>query len=117
MMHLELRLNDRAVLVRAGVPARALGPGRYTLWRHYDVMRWNTDELVFTAPAAVIDALPSTWYETVHLAAGQYGIVLRDERPVAFLRPGLHRLWKVDANVTLRVFPETEPLPDGSDEL
>ena len=31
MMHLNLHLNDRAVLVRAGVPARALGPGRYTL--------------------------------------------------------------------------------------
>jgi hypothetical protein len=117
MMHLELHLHDRAVLVRAGVPARALGPGRYTLWRHHDVMRWNTNELVFTAPAAVLDALPRAWYETVQLAAGQYGIVLRDERPVAFLRPGVHRLWKVDANVTLRVYPEHDPLPELTDEL
>ncbi len=117
MMHLNLHLNERAILVRAGHPERALGPGRYTLWRRYDVMRWNTDELVFTAPAAVLAALPSEWYETVHLAAGQYGIVLRDERPVAFLRPGVHRLWKVEANVTLRVYNEKEPLPELTDEL
>ena len=46
MMHLNLRMNDRAVLVRAGTPARALGPGRYTFWRTYEVHRWDTDELV-----------------------------------------------------------------------
>lgn len=117
MMHLNLHLNERAVLVRAGAPVRALGPGRYTFWRHHEVTRWNTDELVFTAPAAVLAALPSEWYETVHLAAGQYGIVLRDERPVAFLRPGVHRMWKVEANVALRVFDEKEPLPELTDEL
>jgi regulator of protease activity HflC (stomatin/prohibitin superfamily) len=117
MMHLNLRLNDRAVLVRDGAPVRALGPGRYTFWRHYEVTRWNTDELAFTAPATVLSALPSEWYETVHLAAGQYGIVLRDERPVALLRPGVHRLWKVEANVALRVYDEREPLPELTDEL
>src|SRR5512139_338547 len=117
MMHLNLHLNERAILVRAGTPVRALGPGHYTFWRHYDVTRWNTDELVFTAPAAVLAALPSEWYETVHLAAGQYGIVLRDERPVAFLRPGIHRMWKVEANITLRVYDEKESLPELTDEL
>ena len=117
MMHLHLHLNDRAVLVRDGAPARALGPGRYTFWRRYDVVRWNTDELVFTAPAAVLAALPIEWYETVHLAPGQYGIVLRDARPVAFLRPGVHRIWKVDANVALRVYDDKEPLPELTDEL
>ena len=117
MMHLNLHLNDRAVLVRAGAPVRALGPGRYTFWRRYEVMRWNTDELVFTAPAAVLAALPSEWYETVHLAAGQYGIVLRDERPVAFLRPGVHRIWKVEANVALRVYDDKDPLPELTNEL
>ncbi|HLL22505.1 MAG TPA: hypothetical protein VK427_10255, partial [Kofleriaceae bacterium] len=114
---MNLRFTDRAVLVRDGAPVRALAPGRYTFWRTYDVVRWNTDELVFTGPAAVVAALPSEWYETVRLGAGQYGIVLRDDRPVAFLRPGVHRIWKVEANVTLRVYDDKEPLPELTDEL
>src|SRR5690606_13576832 len=57
------------------------------------------------------------WYETVHLAPGHYGLVLRDEHPVKFLRPGVHRIWKVDGNVRLRVLAETEPLPEITDEL
>lgn len=115
--HLHLHLNERAVLVRDGKPEKALGPGRYTFWKRYEVIRWNTDEIVFTAPTAVLAALPVEWIETVHLAPGQYGIVYRDERAAAFLRPGVHRLWKVDANVALRVHAETDPLPELTDEL
>jgi regulator of protease activity HflC (stomatin/prohibitin superfamily) len=117
MMHLHLHLNERAVLVRDGRAVRALGPGRYTLWKRYELVKLDTDKLTFTAPTAVIDALPPTWFETIHLAAGQYGIVLRDERPAAFLRDGIHRLWKVDPNVRIRVFAESEPLPELTDEL
>jgi regulator of protease activity HflC (stomatin/prohibitin superfamily) len=115
--HIHINLHERAVLVRDGKPERALGPGRYTFWKRYEVIRWDTDQLTFTAPAAVLAALPHDWYETVHLAPGQYGIVLRDERAVAFLRPGVTRLWKVEANVALRVYAETDPLPELTDEL
>lgn len=115
--HIHVNLHQRAVLVRDGKPVRALAPGRYTLWKRYERIQWDTDELTFTAPAAVLAALPAEWFETVHLAQGQYGIVLRDERPVAFLRPGIHRVWKVEANVALRVFAETDPLPELTDEL
>ena len=115
--HIHLRMNERAVLVRDGKPARALGPGRYTLWKRYEVTRWNTDDVTFTAPAIVLGVLPVDWYETVHLAPGHYGIVLRDERAVAFLRPGVHRVWKVEENVALRVFVETDALPEITDEL
>jgi len=117
MIHIHLNLNERAVLVRDGQPARALGPGRYTFWRHYDVIRWDTDKLVFTAPAAVLAALPHDWYETVALAPAQYGIAFRDERPTAFLRPGVHRIWKVEANVTVRAYTEQDELPEITDEL
>ena len=116
-LHLHLHLHERAVLVRDGQPAKAIGPGRYTFWKRYEVIRWNTDELTFTAPAAVLQLLPIEWFETIHLAQGQYGIVLRDERAVAFLRPGVHRIWKVEANVALRVYAETDPLPELTDEL
>jgi regulator of protease activity HflC (stomatin/prohibitin superfamily) len=115
--HIHIHLNERAVLVRDGVAVRALGPGRYNLWKRYDVYQWNVDELVFHTLPTVLAALPPDWYETVHLAQGQYGLVLRDERPVKFLRPGVHRIWKVDGNVRLRVFAETEPLPELTDEL
>lgn len=115
--HLHLHMNERAVLVRDGKPEKALGPGRYSFWKRYEVIRWNTDELTFSAPAAVLQAVPVEWFETVHLAAGQYGIMLRDERAAAFLRPGVHRIWKVEANVSLRVFAEAEALPEITDEL
>ena len=117
MLHLRIHLNERAVLVRDGQAVRALGPGRYTLWKNYEVVRFDTDKLVFTAKTAVLEALPAQWFDTVRLAAGQYGIVLRDERPVLFLTPGVHRLWMVDGNVRLRVLAETDPLPELTDEL
>src|SRR5262249_27364704 len=96
---------------------RALGPGSHRLWKQHEVIRWDTDVPTFTAPAAVLKALPPDWYETVHLGPGQYGIVLRDDRPIGFLRPGVHRLWKGEGNIALRVFAETDPLPELTEEL
>lgn len=117
MQNITLKLNERAVLVRDGQAVRALGPGRYTLWRNYEVVRFDTDKLAFTAQTAVLNALPADWYETVALAHGQYGIVERDERPALFLHAGVHRLWKVDPNVRVRAFDETTPLPPLTDDL
>jgi len=110
-------MNERAVTIRAGLPERALAPGRYTFFARRDVLRWNTDTISFTAPTQVLGVIPHTWYETVTLGAHQYGIVLRDERAVAFLRPGIHRIWKLDANIALRVFADTDQLPAMTDEL
>lgn len=117
MMHIHLRLHERAILIRDGKPERALGPGRYTLWRRYDVQRFDTDALTFTAPPAVVAAMPADWFETVRLAPGQYGIIFRDDRAVAFLRPGVHRMWRVDGNVAFRAFAERDELPELTDEL
>jgi regulator of protease activity HflC (stomatin/prohibitin superfamily) len=114
--HIHVHLNERAVVVRDGIAVRALGPGRYHFWKLYDVYQWNVDELVFHTLPTVHAALPLDWYETVTLAPGQYGLILRDERPAKFLRPGVHRIWKVDGNVRLRVLAETEPL-QMTDEL
>ncbi|MCX5746771.1 MAG: slipin family protein [Proteobacteria bacterium] len=117
MFHtIEIPLHERAVLVRAGKPERALGPGRYTFFARRQVIRWSTDAVTFTAQPAVLAALPHDWYETVHLGANQYGLVYRDERPIAFLRPGVHRVWKAEG-VALRVFADTDPLPVLTDEL
>jgi hypothetical protein len=117
-MHtVDLKLNERAVLVRGGQAERALGPGRYTLWKRYEVVRFDTDALVFTAPAAVLAALPATWYQTVQIASGHYGLVLRDQRAVAFLRPGVHRVWTVDKDIEVRAHVATDPLPELTAEL
>ena len=117
MNHLHLKLNERAVLIRDCQVVRTLGPCRVTLWKQYEVVTFDTDKLAFTAPAVVIDALPPAWFETVHLGQAQYGIVDKDDRPVAFLHAGVQRLWKVDPNVRVRVFAETDPLPPLTPEL
>jgi regulator of protease activity HflC (stomatin/prohibitin superfamily) len=117
MNTIDLKLNERAVLVRAGQAERALGPGRYTLWKRYDVVRFDTDDLVFNAPGAVLAAFPADWYQNVQIASGHYGIVLRDQRAVAFLRPGLHHVWTVDKNVEVRAHVATDPLPELTAEL
>jgi regulator of protease activity HflC (stomatin/prohibitin superfamily) len=114
---IHIPFNVRAVLMYEGVPARALGPGHHRTWSRYEVKRWDTDHLTFTSPAALLAVLPADWYETVHVAQGQYGVLLRDERPVALLAPGVHRRWTVEANVTLRIYPESEPLPELTKEL
>lgn len=115
--YIHIHLNERAAIVRDGQAVRALAPGRYTFWKRYEVFRWNVDDVAFHAPPIVLAALPVDWYETVHLAQDQYGIVYVDEQPKKFLRPGLHRVWKVDGNVRLRVFAETDPLPELNREL
>ena len=117
MMHLHLNLNERAVLVKDGRPVASLGPGHHTRWTRHEVIRWDTDVLVFTAAAAVLEVLPPAWYERVHVGAEQYALIYRDERPVAFLRSGVHRVWKVEAGVAVRAFTADVPLPALTDEL
>jgi regulator of protease activity HflC (stomatin/prohibitin superfamily) len=111
-------LNQRAVLIVDGRPVRALEPGRHTVWtKHAETMTWNIDELVFTAPASVLAVLPAAWYEDVHLAPTQRGVLYRDDKPVKYLRPGHHRVWKVDASIAFRVLSITDPVPELTDEL
>jgi len=115
--HIHLQLHERAVIIRDGKVVRALGPGSHALWRRHDVTRWDTNALTFTAPAAVLAALPAAWYETVQLDAHQRAVVYRDGSPAKFLRPGVHRIWKIDPGVTIRAFSVTDPVPELTDEL
>jgi regulator of protease activity HflC (stomatin/prohibitin superfamily) len=115
--HIRLRLHERAVIVRDGKAVRALGPGSHTFWRRHEVTLWDTTALTFTTPATVLAALPADWYETVQLDAHQRAVIYRDGSPARFLRPGVHKIWKVDPGVTLRVFSVTDPVPELTDEL
>jgi regulator of protease activity HflC (stomatin/prohibitin superfamily) len=115
---IHIPIHQRAVLIKDGRPVRALAPGRYTFWtKRVEAVTWNVDEITFTGPAAAIAVLPVEWYEVIHLAPTQRAVVLRDDKPVKFLRPGVHRLWKVDAGVAVRVLAITDPVPELTDEL
>jgi regulator of protease activity HflC (stomatin/prohibitin superfamily) len=113
-----VQLNERIVVFRNSIPLRALGPGRHTVfdWRLSE-QRWKTDELVFAALPEVRELLPDEWYDEVTLGNRQRGVLYRDGKPQAFLRPGVHRFWTIDPSVELKVYSVDEPMPELTDEL
>lgn len=117
-MKLYVKLNERVVALKDGLPIRALGPGRHVLWGFgLSTLGWNTDELTFDAHPLVRAMLPREWFSEAKLGARERGVVFRDGRPELFLRPGVHRFWTVDPSVELRVFDVEQPMPELTDEL
>ncbi len=117
MKLIRVAINERAVALRDGIPNRALGPGRHTLWGRADVMFFDTDALTFDARAAVRAVLPSEWFAEVRLGRHQRAVIVRDGRPQRFLRPGVHWVWSVDPGVQVRVLDVNEPVPALTEEL
>ena len=114
----EVKLNERVVMFRDGLPVTALGPGRHILWgRRYTEQRFYTDTLRFKALPRVRDVLPADWYSEVSLNSRQRGVLLRDGVPLEFLRPGIHRYWTVDASVKLVVLSVDDDMPELNAEL
>ena len=115
---IRVKLNERVVLFKDGLPLRALGPGRHAVWtRRLTEQRWSTDALVFQALPEVRAILPRDWYQEVTLAPRERGILYRDGLPEGFLRPGTHRFWTVDPSVRLEVLSVDAPMPELSAEL
>ncbi|MFT3925383.1 MAG: slipin family protein [Myxococcales bacterium] len=115
---LRVKLNERVVLLDDGLPLRALGPGRHRVWgSRLTEVRWNLDQLVFDALPEVRAMLPAEWFEEVALRTRERGVLFKDGRPQVYLRPGVHRFWKTEAGITLRVFSTDEPMPELSEEL
>ena len=118
MKFIRVKLNERVVVFKNGLPLRALGPGRHAVWgSRLTEQRFSTDELVFRALPEVRAMLPAEWYAEVTIAANERGIVYRDGKPVVFLRPGVHRLWTVDPSVRCEVHSIDQPMPRLTDEL
>lgn len=118
MKSVRVKLDERVVLFRDGLPLRALGPGRHTVWGFsFTELRFSTELLVFEAPAAVRAVIPEGWFGEVALATDERAIVSRDGRPVLFLKPGTHRYWKVDDTVRVEVFSVHQPMPALTAEL
>lgn len=115
---IRVKLNERAVVFKHGLPLRALGPGRHVLWgTKLTEQRWSTDQLIFQALAEVRAVLPADWFAEVTLAVRERGILWKDGQPRVFLRPGTHRYWKVDPSVRLEVLSVDAPLPELTNEL
>jgi len=115
---IRVRLGERAVIFRNSIPIRALEPGNHIVWgRRLTEQRWQSDELVFAALPEVRALLPAEWFEEVTLATRQRGVLFRDGKPQAFLRPGVHRFWKLDRSVELKVWSVDGPMPELTDEL
>jgi len=104
--------------VRDGTPERVLEPGHYAFWGTQNkLLTWKIDDLVFWAQPAVLAMLPPAWFQTIHLAPMERAVLFRDDKPMKFLRPGVHRVWMLDPNVAVRTFDVTAPAPEMTDEL
>lgn len=115
---IRVKLNERVVLFRNGLPVRTLDPGRHLVWGfRLTEQRWKTDDLVFKALPEVRAVLRAESYQEVTLNTLERGVLFRDGVPQAFLRPGVHRFWTVDPSVELRVFSVDQPMPDMTNEL
>jgi hypothetical protein len=98
-------LGERAVLFRHDIPVRALGPGRHRVFgRGWTELVFQTDKLVFGAAPEVRAVIPDGWFADVEVAPRERAVLAKDGRPVAFLRPGMHRYWTVDPSVALHRF-------------
>jgi regulator of protease activity HflC (stomatin/prohibitin superfamily) len=115
---IRLKLNERAVVFKNGIPLRALGPGRHVVWGGMlSEQRWQTDALVFAALPEVRALLPQEWFAEVTIADNERGVLYRDGAPRLFLRPGVHRYWRADPSVELRIFLIDAPMPKLTNEL
>ncbi len=111
---IRLTLTQRAVIFRDGLPHEALGPGVHHLWRaEPQRLVFDTDELVFTAPAAVRAVLPAEWFATVEIGPRERGVLMREGQAVRRLAPGVHRHWTLDGEVqVIRVDLDAAPPTD-----
>lgn len=115
---LQVKLNERVVIFKAGIPFRAFGPGRHVIWGfHITEQRFSVTELLLRALPEVRATLPTEWYREVTISALERAVLSVDGVPVLFLRPGIHRYWAVHDSVKLTTFDVEKPLPPLTLEL
>lgn len=108
----------RAVVLKDGLPHRALGPGRHFLWGlNPRVEMFDVRQHVFTAAPEIRATLPADWFDEIVVASHERAVIRLDGVPVKFLRPGTHRFWTVDPGLALEVLAVDRPMPELTDEL
>ncbi len=114
----QVKLDERVVIFKGGMPYRAFGPGRHFIWgRHITQQRFTITDLLLRALPEVRALLPKAWFREVTIAPLERAVLSVDGTPVLFLRPGVHRYWAVHESVTLATFDVTKPLPPLTQEL
>lgn len=115
---IRVKLDERVVIFRDGLPVRALGPGRHLVWgSNISEERFQIDAIQFRTAPEVRDQLPESWFSEVSLGSRQRAVLVRDGVPRIFLRPGVHRYWTLDSSVKLVVMSVDDALPELTDEL
>lgn len=111
-------LDERVIVLRRGLPIRALPPGRHTVWGFgLGERRWSTASLLFEMPAEMRALLPADWFRELTIAPHERAILWVDGRPKAFLGPGVHRFWELEDPQHVQLFSVLEPAPELTAEI
>ncbi len=105
--------GERAVLLRHGAPIAGLGPGRHRrVGFGFSVERIDVRDPFVRISHDLRAVLPAEWIQEISLAEHERGIVRVDGGAIAFLRPGVTRLWRLDPAVTVDVVSIEAPIPE-----
>ncbi|MFO0550086.1 MAG: slipin family protein [Polyangiaceae bacterium] len=115
---ISIQLDQRGVLFKNGIPTGALGPGRHTVFGFgLSVERVSVKSPILELPAEVRAVLPGDWWAEIHVAENERAIIKRDGVPAVWLRPGVHRVWRVDPAISVEVLSTDGPVPALTPEL
>lgn len=113
-----VKLNERVIIFKNGIPKRAYGPGRHLVWG-FDIteQRFSLDKLAFRALPEVRAVMPDEWYVEVELGELERGVLYRDGLPDTFLGAGRHFYFRIDPSVHLVRFDVREAPPQQSENM
>ncbi len=115
---IRVKLNERVIIFKNGIPTRAYGPGRHLIWG-FDIteQRYALSKLSFRALPEVLEVMPDEWYAEVEIGEQERGILYRDGLPDSFLMPGRQLYFVVDRSVHLVRFDVREAPPALSEDM
>jgi regulator of protease activity HflC (stomatin/prohibitin superfamily) len=98
-MKVEVMVNERAFLVKEGVPVKYLKPGVHRAWAPFQALR--VEKVSVTGLLADLDEarqklVPSEDLQVVSLAAHERAVVYCKGKPALWLGAGVHQVWTVD---------------------
>lgn len=115
---IEVKLEERVIVTRRGLPVRSLGPGRHLVWGFgLGARTFSTSPLVFEMPAELRAVLPTGSFAELTVGAHERAVLWHDGKPRRFLGPGTHRFWEIDETVRAELFSVLEPMPELTAEL
>lgn len=101
-MQIEVMVNERAFVVRDGVPTQYLGPGLHRvwgLWAKVRVEKVSTQGLLAELDERRLALVPPGDLQVVTLAGHERAVVWRRGKPALWLGAGVHQVWTVERSV------------------